>query len=237
MAWFKGQFGARIVERLIGTPYSLDLLTAIAIQETFSIWGNMIGKLPTAEILKLCVGDTLDAPSRSAFPVSKSALIAAGDGHRMFDIAHDALVRMAKHVPSYRNVAQKAHKFCHGFGIFQYDLQHFKTNPGHFLNLGWHDFDRCLDLCVQELDAARRRAYGAGKNTLTDEEMVYVAIAYNRGSVNFDKKFKQGFKVDSGKFYGEYIHEYLQLAHTISPAVSPGTDSHAPNPLTGAGLF
>ncbi len=121
--------------------------------------------------------------------------------------------------------------------FFRYDLQHFKTNPSHFLQKRWHDFDACLDLCVTELDAARKRAYGSNKTTLTDEEMVYVAIAYNRGSVDFSKKFKQGYKDDTGKYYGEYMWEYLQTAHTVNGAPPPQGNGSSTPKLTGAGLF
>jgi hypothetical protein len=41
--------------------------------------------------------------------------------------------------------------------------------------------------------------------------MVYIAIAYNKGSVNLGRDFKQGY-FDGEKYYGEYIWEYLQLA-------------------------
>ncbi len=46
-------------------------------------------------------------------------------------------------------------------------MQHFKTNHGYFLGEGWHDFDKCLALCVEELRAALRRAHGAGKSCPT----------------------------------------------------------------------
>lgn len=234
MAWFKREFGPKIVVRLAGTPYSLDMLTAIATQETYYIWSRLYKTMPVSEVLKLCVGDTLDTPNRSAFPKNRAALVVVPDGLRMFEIAREALLAMSAHVPGYGGAASNPNKFCHGFGIFQYDLQHFMTHPSHFLQKGWHDFDVCLELCVKELDAARKRAYGADKTTLNDEEMVYVAIAYNRGSVNFSKKFKQGHKDDSGKFYGEYMWDYLQLAHTV-----PGPSAAPPPPpkLEGAGLF
>lgn len=242
MSWFKGEFGDRIRARLVGTPYSLDLLTAIATQETFYIWNRLYKIMPVGEVLKLCVGDTLDAPRRSAFPKTRADLEGRQDGGKMFSVARDALLAMAVHVPDFAGAASNPDKFCHGFGIFQYDLQHFATNPSHFLNRGWHDFGACLELCVDELDAARQRAYGAGKTTLTDEEMVYVAIAYNRGSVDFSRGFKQGFKDSTGKFYGEYMWDYLQLAHGVGAASSP-TPPPAPPPapkkppLEGAGLF
>ena len=69
---------------------------------------------------------------------------------------------------------------------------------------------------MQELKDALKIAYPSGKSTLTDEEMVYVAIAYNKVSVNFSRKFKQRHKDDTGKYYGEYIWDYLQLSKTIT---------------------
>ncbi len=223
MAWFKGQFGAQIQAGIQTTPFSVDMLTAIAVQETFEIWGALYQSLPVDEVLELCVGDTLDAPKRSAFPTNKAALLAAPQGAQMFAVAREALESLKPYFPVYKNIANSnPNKFCHGYGIFQYDIQFFKTNPDYFLQKKWYHFDECLAQCVHELNAALKRAYPAGKSTLTDQEMVFVAIAYNRGSVNFAKGFKQGFKDSSGKYYGEYMWEYLQLAKTV-PAAATAT--------------
>lgn len=215
--WFKNQFKTQINAAIQGTPFSLDLVTAIAIQETRYIWGRLYKTMPVSQVLKLCVGDTIDAPDRSAFPKTKAKLLSVPKGAEMFAIAHEALVEMAEHVPGYKNVAKKPDKFCHGFGIFQYDLQFFTDNPGFFLEKRWYSFEKCLEKCIGELKNALKRTYGAGKTTLTDTEMVYVAIAYNKGSVNFAKKFKQGYRDDSGKYYGEYLWEYLQAAKSVTP--------------------
>ncbi|HXM35307.1 MAG TPA: hypothetical protein VN920_08975 [Pyrinomonadaceae bacterium] len=217
IAWFKNQFGTQIQAGITGTPFSLDMLSAIAVQETFEIWGGLHNEMPADEILKLCVGDTLDAPNRSAFPKNKAELLSVPQGDQMFAIAREALESLAPHNASYRKIANSnPNKFCHGYGIFQYDIQFFKTNPDYFLQKKWYQFDQCLAQCVHELKAALKRAYPAGKQTLTDQEMVFVAIAYNRGSVNFAKGFKQGFKDQSGKFYGEFMSDYLQLAQSVS---------------------
>jgi hypothetical protein len=216
MNWFKSQFKTQIDAGVRGTPFSLDMLTAIAVQETYYIWGQLYKVMPITEVLKLCVGDTIDAPGRSAFPKDKAQLLSVAKGDEMFAIAREALVSMARHIPSYRDAASKPNKFCHGFGIFQYDLQFFKENPDYFLKKRWYIFDECLGVFIVELKDALKRAYGPGKRTLTDEEMVYVAIAYNTGSVNFTKKFKQGYRDPSGKYYGEYIWEYLQLAKSVT---------------------
>ena len=216
ISWFKKQFDTAINSALKNTPFSLDMLTAIAIQETYEVWGSIYTKLSADEILKVCVGDTIDAPNRSAFPVNKAALLKAADGDKMFTIAREALVEMGEQIAAYGDIAKKhPDKFCHAFGIFQYDLQFFKTNPGYFLNKEWYQFDKCLALCISELQSALKIAYPKGNATLTDDEMVYVAIAYNCGKVNFTKGFKQGYKDGSGKYYGEYISEYIKLCKTV----------------------
>ncbi len=216
IGWFKEQFRSKIKAAIIGSPFSLDMLTAIALQETYYIWGNLYGKLPIDEVLKLCVGDTLDSPNRSAFPKNKLALVDVANGDAMFDIARKSLENVGAYIPEYKNVADSSpNKFCHGFGIFQLDLQFFKENPDYFLQTKWHSFDECLNQCIRELRAALKRAYGNGKDALTDDEKVYVAIAYNRGSVDFSRKFKQGFKDDSGTYYGEYVEKYLKLSKSV----------------------
>lgn len=218
MKWFKDQFKTKIEAGVGGTPFSLDLVTAIATQETRYIWGRLYKTLPLAEVLKLCASDIIDAPGRDPFPKNKADLLGAPRGDEMFTIAREALISLARHLPEFRKYATDdfPNKFCRGYGIFQYDLQFYEDNPDFFLGKRWYDFDECLRLLVKELKDALRRAYGPGKSTLTDEEMVYVAIAYNRGSVNFARKFKQGHRdTETGKFYGEYIWEYLQLSKTI----------------------
>jgi hypothetical protein len=143
--------------------------------------------------------------------VDRAALEAKPKGKEMFQIARQALESIAPYNNSFKNEARKPDKFCHGFGIFQYDLQFFLSNPDHFLEKRWYEFDQCLALCVEELKAKLIRTYGEDKTSLTDKEMVYIAIAYNKGSVNLGRDFKQGY-FDGEKYYGEYIWEYLQLA-------------------------
>ena len=216
IGWFKEQFRSKIEVAIAGTPFSLDMLTAIALQETYYIWGKLYTTLSVNEVLKLCVGDTIDAPNRSAFPQNKAALLSVDKGEEMFDIAREALESVGAYVPGYKKVADSSPaKFCRGFGIFQLDLQFFKEDANYFLEKKWYSFDDCLTKCINELKAALKRAYGSGKTALSDEEKVYVAIAYNRGRVDFSRKFKQGFRDESGKYYGEYIWEYLQLAKSV----------------------
>lgn len=214
--WFKDQFKTKIEEVTAGTPFGINLLTAIAVQETGYLWGNLRRTLSTDEVLKLCVGDTIDAPGRGAFPKNKAELLTRPRGGEMFTIARAALESIARHNADYRRVAAASpNKFCRGYGIFQYDLQFFKTNPSFFLEKRWYNFKDCLQVFVQdELKGTLRALYGAGKTTLTDRESVFLAIAYNTGAgrVRLSGDFKQGHKDSGGKYYGEYIQQYLQLS-------------------------
>src|SRR5262245_55672049 len=103
--WFKSTFHAQLEPALAGTPFSLDLLVAIAAQETGDVWGPLHDKLPLATLLEICVGDTLDSDrGRRSFPRTRDELMAATHGGDMFRIAHDALVAMAEHVPAYAKI-------------------------------------------------------------------------------------------------------------------------------------
>ncbi|MFX8747366.1 hypothetical protein ABTM31_20725, partial [Acinetobacter baumannii] len=86
-------------------------------------------------------------------------------------LARQALVEMAGHIPGYERVARDPDKFCHAFGIFQYDLQFFKTNPDYFLRGGYADFPTCAALCVTELTEALHRLGWQGRAQLSDLEM------------------------------------------------------------------
>jgi hypothetical protein len=88
LTWFKTNFGPKLEPAVAGTPFSVDMLTAIAYQESGEVWPVLVNKqLGIPKILELCVGDTLD--SRSAFPRSKAELLAASQGQEMFRIANN----------------------------------------------------------------------------------------------------------------------------------------------------
>ncbi len=223
--WFKKTFFTEIDEAVTGTPFSLDMLAAIAAQETGDIWGPLRNQLSVPELLEICVGDTLDASGgRSAFPKRKLDLLASPRGQEMFQIAHDALVNMAKHVAPYATVARNPSKFCHAFGIFQYDIQFFRTDPEYFLERQWRSFDSSLAKCIEELQSAMARMGIAGQTSLTDLEKVHVAIAYNAGTFNPVKGLKQGH-FDGSRFYGEQVFDFLLLSQS-APTPSPASATH-----------
>src|SRR3954469_16067864 len=109
VAWFKQQFKDNINTATAGTPFTVNMLAALACQESGEIWPILRKhQLSTQDILALCVGDTLDASGgRGTFPTTKADLVATENGAQMFDIAHQALVEMAQHITSYQKVAQR----------------------------------------------------------------------------------------------------------------------------------
>lgn len=216
IAWFKTEFGARIADLISGTPFSIDMITAIACQETGYIWQVLRKELPTTdEVLALCVGDTLDASAgRRAFPRTRADLLERTNGQKMFGIARQALVDMAKYIDGYKPSAQNPNKFVHGFGIFQYDLQFFLEDPAFFLDKKWTDFDACAAKMMAELRRGLVVVGVQGKSSLTDLEMAYVAIAYNTGHFNRNRGLKQGHESD-GKFYGENIYDFIQQSKSV----------------------
>lgn len=232
LEWFKTTFHSQIEPAIAGTPYSLDLLAAMALQETGEIWAPLRKTLDLDTLLEICVGDVIDADGgRRAFPKTRADLVGAARGDEMFTIAHDSLVAMARHVPVYAKFAQRSHKFCHGYGIFQYDIQFFKDDPDYFLNREWRHFERSLAKAVEELRSAQNRIPDLrGRTSLSDLEQVSVAIAYNAGSFKPAKGLKQGFQSRDGKFYGEMIFDFLRLSQTVS---IPATPSRLPEPERG----
>lgn len=245
LQWFKETFQRRIEPAIAATPFTVDLLTAIAAQETGHIWSRLRHTMSLDEVLALCVGDTLDEDAgRRAFPRRKADLIAVPRGGDMFTLAHDALVRMARHVPGFTAVAKRPDKFCHAFGIFQYDLQFFKTDPGYFLEQRWRTFEASLAKAIEELRAAAKRIGLGSRPTLTDLERVHVAIAYNAGGFKPAKGLKQGH-FNGTQFYGELIFDFQRLAQTVpgpsggAPAIPPPAPGTAPisssPPLTAVG--
>jgi hypothetical protein len=231
--WFKTNFAVKVAPAVAATPFTLDLLAAIAAQETGHIWGRLRDTLSVEDILEICVGDTLDADKgRSAFPRRKADLVARPRGQEMFDIARDALVKMSARVPGFAGAVSRPEKFCHGFGIFQVDLQFFLREPAFFLERQWRSFDVCLRRCVDELTRAKSAAGLGDRTTLTDLERVHVAIAYNTGTFKPAKGLQQGF-FDGKRSYGEQIFDFLRVAQTVS---TPGTPAVVAPPPPGSAV-
>ena len=236
--WFKEQFAADIVPALTGTPLSFDLICAIAFQESGELWSKLRLGLPRDEVLRLSVGDTLDAPNRSAFPKNKAALLPTPNGQQMFGLAHRLLVEMgdATGIEAYRDLGRRPDKFVHGYGLFQYDLQFFRIDPDFFLQQRWKSIDACVEKLMTELGKAVDQLGLADQQSLTDLQSAFVGIVYNTGFGNFreSKGLQQGHH-DGTHFYGENIDRFLKIARSISmPATAPNNVVAIPQPPAAA---
>ena len=241
MRWFKQKFQDQLETSLQGTPYTVDLMTALACQETGEVWPILRKtNLSVDRILELCVGDTLDAPRRnaSAFPNNKADLVAyQPNGQDMFNLARQALLDMSQYINSYKGAASNPDKFCHGYGIFQYDLQFFKKDPDYFLQKRYANFDDCLKKAIGELEEGRARAGLQHKQPLSDLELAHVAIAYNTGHFNPAKGLKQGYAPRDkhgnviGPYYGEQIFDFIQKSKTVTVDDASTTQPAATGPL------
>jgi hypothetical protein len=213
--WFKQNFQNDIQQAIAGTPFTLDFMVATACQETGDVWPVLRKKsLSVDQVVALCNGDTLDRPR--TFPTNKADLLSKPNGQAMFDIARQALLDLAQQIPAFRGAAGNPNKFCHGFGVFQYDLQFFKTYPDYFLQKDYEKFSGTLGKALTELKAAAKRIH-LDKPSLTDMELCAVGIAYNTGGFNPAKGLKQGH-FDGQRFYGEELFDFLQLSRTVSVA-------------------
>jgi hypothetical protein len=228
IGWFKQQFSGEIQSALAGTPFDLDMLVAIACQETGEIWPILRKKsLSLDRITALCVGDTIDfqgpRKGRQAFPRNKDEFVAAQNGQMMFQIARSALEDMAAFIPGYASSVANPNKFCHGFGVFQRDIQFFKDDPSYFLQRRYEKFSESLGQALDELRGGLKALGFQNRSSLTDFEFAAVAIAYNTGSFNPTKGLKQGF-FDGEKFYGERIADFLKLSRSVQAAaqLAPG---------------
>ena len=221
--WFKDTFHAKIQPAIAGTPFTLDLLTAIAAQETGHIWGPLHDTLDLDTLLAICVGDTLDADKgRKAFPENQSRpdRRAARPGdvrHRPRGAGPDGGARAG--VPGRcRSVRTSS---ATASASFSSTCSSSRPIPITSWTSGGSPSTCVSTSASTELRAAQKRAGLGGRTSLTDLEQVHVAIAYNAGSFVASKGLKQGHKNGEGKFYGELIFDFLRLAQTVPVGASP----------------
>lgn len=233
IAWFKKNFAGKILPHLAGTPISFDLVCAIAVQETGELWRKTRHTHPVEEVIRLAVGDSIGEPKRGAFPRTSAELRKKPRGDEMFALARKLLGEMAvaTGIPDYKKAAANPDKFCHGYGIFQNDLQHFATDPDYFLEQRWTDVDAMVGKLMGELRRALASLKLTNKTSLTDLESAFVAIVYNTGFGNFkaSKGLKQGHRVGN-TFYGENIDTFLKVARSVPTPGGASTPTPAPAP-------
>jgi hypothetical protein len=179
--WFKTQFEAPIQAAVSGTPLTVDFPSAIACQETGSMWGTIRRKnMPLDRIVALCVGDTLDVDKgRQAFPQTRADLEAAPRGKEMFALPTRRCWTWRSTCPAIRpwpNARASLSRPC----VFQLDLRFFRDEPDHFLNREYESSTAAW-IAACELKGALRELDFDDRTSLTDREFAMVGIVYNTG--------------------------------------------------------
>jgi hypothetical protein len=146
-AWLKRNFGGAMTVATAGTPFSADLLCAMACQETAYTWLLWLDR-DVATILRGCVLDPSgDQPgtSRGPFP-SSGAVFRAEYGDEFADL----LIAEGNFMRELRGWTPREWVYK-GYGIFQYDLQYVRTDEAFFRERQWREFEPCLSKALSEL--------------------------------------------------------------------------------------
>jgi hypothetical protein len=165
--WMNDNFGPQIKKAIKGTPIAFSLVAAIACKETAAKWLGRIGRLSPDALLASCVFDASgDFPgtSRGAFP-RNTAAFRAEFGDQLTDMLI-AEANKSRALDKF-NPKQWVYK---GYGIFQYDLQHIKTDEAFFREKQWASMEACL---------AKMKLVLLEKIKAKDEDMRAAIAAYN----------------------------------------------------------
>jgi hypothetical protein len=140
-------FGIKCEAAVSATPFTKELLYAIACQETAIYFTRWINDHTPEEVLGRCVFDASgDANgTRGAFPKNTAAFIAKY-GQQLAD----ELIEEANKTRALRGWGPKRWVYA-GYGIFQYDLQHILTDEVFFRQKMWYHIDACLNRVIKEL--------------------------------------------------------------------------------------
>ncbi len=165
-AWMDESFGDKCQAAVDNTPFTKQLLYAIACKETGIYVYQWINNHLEEEILGRCVFDASgDANgTRGAFPKNTTAFIA-----KYGQPLADELIEEANKTRTLRGWGSKQWVYA-GYGIFQYDLQHILTDEAFFREKRWYNIDDCLDKVITELK-------NKWKNNLND--LFHTIKAYN----------------------------------------------------------
>lgn len=153
-AWMKDNFEDKIIASVKDTPFDEHLVYAIACQETAQRWQIWINAADAATVLERCVFDASgDFPdtSRSAFPKNKNEFISEYGSALTQMLVDEGNKMRAMPQPGFPHGYGAADFLYKGYGIFQYDLQHIKTDKTFFTDKLWYSIDECLTRLIKEL--------------------------------------------------------------------------------------
>lgn len=145
--WLESHYGNQCTAAIEGTPFTKELLFAIACQETAIYFYDWTRNHTPEEVLSLCVFDASGDVNhtRRAFPKNTAAFVA-----RYGQRTADMLIKEANKTRAMRGFRPKKWVYA-GYGLFQYDIQHIQRDEAFFLQKQWYDMNHCLKKVVMEL--------------------------------------------------------------------------------------
>jgi len=145
--WMDNNFGDKCEAAVEHTPFTKQLLYAIACKETAIYVYRWINDHSPAEILGRCVFDASGDVNgtRMAFPKNTAEFIA-----KYGQALANELIGEANKTRAMRGWGPKQWVYA-GYGIFQYDLQHILTDENFFRQKLWYNIDDCVDRVLKEL--------------------------------------------------------------------------------------
>lgn len=158
-SWLKKHFGDQIKEFTQNTPWTVDLICAIACQETAYKWLLWIDKYPADVILQRCVFDASgDFPgtSRNAFPRNKIEFQNRYGAKLTEMLIYEGNETRAMPQVDNPKGYKPAGYLYKGYGIFQNDLQNILTDRSFFEEKKWYNMSDCLQKLVLELNNKAR---------------------------------------------------------------------------------
>jgi hypothetical protein len=145
--WMDEKFGDKCKTAVEDTPFTKQLLYAIACKETGIYVYKWIKDNLEEEILGRCVFDASGDVDRTrgAFPKNTDAFVA-----KYGQPLANELIEEANRTRALRGWGPKRWVYA-GYGIFQYDLQHILTDELFFRQKLWYNIDECVDRVMKEL--------------------------------------------------------------------------------------
>lgn len=145
--WLELHYGNDCAAATEGTPFTKELLYAVACQETAIYFYDWTRDHTPEEVLGRCVFDASGDVNgtRRAFPKNTAAF-----KERYGQELADMLISEANKTRAMRGFGPRQWVYA-GYGIFQYDLQHIVNDEAFFREKQWYQMDQCLKKVMQEL--------------------------------------------------------------------------------------
>lgn len=148
--WLKTNFLKELNEGVANTPFSIDVICAIACQETAVYWLQWLKEYTPSEILIGCVFDTNgDYPegTRKAFPKNQMEF-----RNKYGDEFTNMLIDAYNVSRKMRGFKSEKAWLGKGYGIFQMDLQNVSYDEVFFREKLWGDMTSCIERSLVELN-------------------------------------------------------------------------------------